>query len=352
MKLREKKPNPASGDVLHVTDCLNAGVGELIQQLCENYNPQQISILWDSHSDSPTSNISMNRFNSNHHWNRGFLKRIFHLRRIVREIQPDIIHAHSSMAGFYVRLFTFRRVKTYSPHCFSFDRLDISPARRLFYLFIEVILHQFTSYYVVNWPVEALEVSKFKPKKQIYFVRPEVTQFKDMGQYKNSIGEQDPIFISVGRLRPQKDPAFFASVAREFNKLSSARFIWIGTGDENIKLQLIEAGVIVIPWMNSSELANYYQNATATLITSKWESGPLTLFESINCSTPVVLRASKSSIMYGIPVFKSPSEVVEECIRIANMKSTIELVREQREKSASSIELIMSKPGITPLRFK
>lgn len=351
MKLRQKNLNLnlTSGHVLHVTDCLNAGVGELIQQLCENHTRQEISILWDSHSDSPTSNISMARFNSIHHWEKGFLKRILHLRSVVKKIKPDIIHAHSSMAGFYVRLFTFGRIKIYSPHCFSFDRLDVSPLRRLLYLFIEFILHQFTTYYVVNWPIEAIEVSKFRPKKEIYFLRPEITKFKGKRQDKNSNAMHTRTFISVGRIRPQKDPAFFASVAREFNKVSSAQFIWIGTGDENTTLKLIESGVIVIPWINSNELVTYYQNATATLITSKWESGPLTLFESINCSTPVILRANKSSKLYGIPVFRSPGEVVEECLRIANLKSTKNLVREQREISAISIEMILTDAKINPL---
>lgn len=344
MKLHKQKLDLdlTSKHVLHVTDCLNAGVGEIIHQLCRQGARQDISILWDSHSDAPTSNISFDLFQSNQNWDKGFLKRILKLRRVVNEINPDVIHAHSSIAGFYVRLFTFGRIKIYSPHCFSFDRLDVNPSTRLFYFLIELLLHQFTNYYVVNWPIEAIEVSKFKPNKKIYFLRPEITNFNWRLHKKISNQIQIQTFISVGRIRPQKDPEFFASVAKEFNKVSSAQFIWIGSGDKNTTEKLMKAGVQVIPWISSDELINYYEKATATLITSKWESGPLTLFESLNYSTPVIVRANKSSKLYGIPVFHSPSEFVEECLRITNLESTKNLVREQREKSLSSIEKLMS----------
>jgi glycosyltransferase involved in cell wall biosynthesis len=257
------------------------------------------------------------------------------------------VHAHSSFAGFYVRLFIHGRIKVYSPHCFSFDRLDISSVRRGFYYLVEQILHLFTSHYVVNWPIEAMQVSRFRPRKSIYFLASDATNFIEEKKAISSHDEQDPVFIAVGRIRPQKDPSFFAEIARKFNLISKGIFIWIGEGDESLKKELEIAGVKVIPWLEFSEITKYYDQATATIITSKWESGPLTLFESLNSHTPVILRATKSSRLYGIEVFESVADAVKECLRISNMEFVDTTVEFQRKKCQESLECILEKPHIT-----
>ena len=49
------------------------------------------------------------------------------VRLAIRTLQPDVIHAHSSYAGAYVRLAGPRsgaRI-VYSPHCYGFERRDL-----------------------------------------------------------------------------------------------------------------------------------------------------------------------------------------------------------------------------------
>ena len=334
--------------VLHVTDCLNAGVGKIVQQIVSKNYAEFNSLLWDSHIDSPATEFDSNvHLHSIQRWRKGFLRRVLDLRRVVKLNNPQIVHAHSSFAGFYVRLFIYGRIKVYSPHCFSFDRLDITSAKRGFYYLVEQILHLFTSHYVVNWPIEAMQVSKFRPKKDIYFLASDATLFNEEKKEISSHIEQNPVFIAVGRIRPQKDPAFFAEIAMEFNLISKGIFIWIGDGDETLKKELEIAGVKVIPWLEFSEITKYYNQATATIITSRWESGPLTLFESLNSHTPVILRDTKSSRLYGIEVFESVVDIVNECLKISNMEFVGTTVEFQRKKCQESMEYILKKPNIT-----
>lgn len=334
--------------VLHVTDCLNAGVGQLVQQIANRNYADKNSLLWDSHVDSPTTEFdNYESLYSIHQWQQGFFRRILHLRRVVKINNPQIVHAHSSYAGFYVRLFIHGRIKAYSPHCFSFDRLDISSARRSIYYLLEWFLHLFTSHYVVNWPIEAKQVSRFRPKKNIYFLPSSATIFNDGKKIISSRIEKHPVFIAVGRIRPQKDPSLFAEIAKEFNQISTGIFIWIGEGDEALKEDLMMAGVKIIPWTRPSEISKYYEQATATIITSRWESGPLTLFESLNSHTPVILRDTKSSRLYGIDVFRTVSELVNECLRISNIAFLEKLVETQRNQCKASMASVSEKPYIS-----
>ena len=49
------------------------------------------------------------------------------IAKCYRDINPDIVHAHSTYAGVYVRLFSKlpRSKIVYTPHCYSFERTDL-----------------------------------------------------------------------------------------------------------------------------------------------------------------------------------------------------------------------------------
>lgn len=335
--------------MLHVTDCLNAGVGNLIKEILSDANPKTAFLLWDSHSDSPEYNFdkSFSEYDKRK-WRRGIIRRIIQLRKMIVEINPTYIHAHSSLAGFYVRMFTYRRKKIYSPHCFSFDRLDISKVKRLTYYLVEYFLHFLTFCYVANWPIEVIEISKFRPRKKIYLLRP-LDTFAELNALPLSIKKNaTPCFIGIGRIRPQKDPKLFAEIATMFNQVAKGKFIWIGEGDKELKKLLVNAGVMVIPWAEKSQLTKYYLQATATLITSKWESGPLTMFESLKYSTPVVIKKNKSSNAFGLQSFEKTQDLVNECIKIVNSDYNQDLLNSQKEKCEISFSDLAKSYGIKP----
>ena len=65
------------------------------------------------------------------------------VRAALKEVEPDIVHLHSSFAGFLGRIaamFSFRKTAFfYSPHCISFMRRDVSMLRRLSFAGLELI---------------------------------------------------------------------------------------------------------------------------------------------------------------------------------------------------------------------
>src|SRR5690554_4152800 len=64
------------------------------------------------------------------------------LKKLLKELNPDLIHLHSSKAGVLGRfanslLFSSKKQIFYTPHGYSFLRLDISSSKRKLYRFIE-----------------------------------------------------------------------------------------------------------------------------------------------------------------------------------------------------------------------
>ena len=58
-----------------------------------------------------------------------------------RRYQPDLIHLHSSWAGLLGRLVPLGRRKiVYTPHCYAFERRDLSQVVRIGLWLVEKIL--------------------------------------------------------------------------------------------------------------------------------------------------------------------------------------------------------------------
>ncbi|MEQ1737023.1 MAG: glycosyltransferase, partial [Rhodoglobus sp.] len=80
------------------------------------------------------------------------------IRRGAAAVQPDVVHAHSSYAGMFVRTALRTRPDrrlVYSPHCFAFERRDISPITRMLVRAAERVLARNTDTFAVCSPAEA-----------------------------------------------------------------------------------------------------------------------------------------------------------------------------------------------------
>jgi glycosyltransferase involved in cell wall biosynthesis len=134
-----------------------------------------------------------------------------------------------------------------------------------------------------------------------------------------------PTFGNVGRLRPQKDPLFFREVAINSKSLiPDSHWAWMGEGESSYKELLIESNIEMKEWASGEDLQKFYQNLTCLVITSAWESGPLTLVESLMEGTPVIIRESTASEILEISDASNPIELAKLLFVVCSKKNALE----------------------------
>lgn len=207
------------------------------------------------------------------------------VRRAVAKVRPDVVHAHSSFAGAYVRL-AMRRGRprvVYTPHCFAFERRDIGVPVRMGYRAAERLLALNTDVIAGCSRYERdLGASWIGAERAVYL--PNIARCDDV---PDAPGARRRV-VGLGRLDPQKDPMWFADAAGRIT--SDAELLWIGGGDESVAAQLRERGVEVTGWVPRGEALALLAGARVYLQSSAWEGFPMAILESSALGVPAVIR--------------------------------------------------------------
>lgn len=227
------------------------------------------------------------------------LPMLLELRRTLVGIGPDIVHLHSSFAGFLGRiasLFAWRGAALfYSPHCISFMRRDISALKRSAFVALERIACVKRCLYIACSASEREAVRAHLRRPAVVIenavgAMPE----RDAGEPEDARGSVLRI-VTVGGIRVQKNPQLFAEIARRLRG-SRMRFTWIGDGDAALKAQLRDAGVEVAGWLGRAEVAARLRRMDVYLSTSSWEGMPVSVIEAMLLGLPVVASACAGNV--------------------------------------------------------
>lgn len=137
--------------VLHIVESFGGGVFSFLVDLVNNTNEEFEIVIAHSireetfedfkkYFNKEVSFIEVKNFTRNINLKKD-LKTFFEIRKIIKEVKPDIIHLHSSKAGFIGRFAANgKRIKMlYNPHGFSFLMQNTSKIKRILYWIIEKI---------------------------------------------------------------------------------------------------------------------------------------------------------------------------------------------------------------------
>lgn len=223
----------------------------------------------------------------------GLLRTVGQLRATLNEIGPDVVHLHSSFAGFLGRLSTlFALPKTaffYSPHCISFMRRDISVMKRLAFVALEWIASVRKCLYVACSESEGRAIRAWL-RQPVVVVENAVSEVSLSARTGGTETPQDGprCVVTVGGVRAQKNPELFARIAQDM-RARGVHFVWIGDGDDALKSTLAEAGVEVTGWLPRDEVVRRLERADLYLSTSSWEGMPVSVIEAMLAGRPVVV---------------------------------------------------------------
>lgn len=332
--------------IIHVTESFASGTASAIGDFVRNYPEAEHHLVYTPRPEAPVDPRELEQFVSATEMPAGTLARVRFTRCYLQQARNGfagnvIAHAHSSKAGAYVRaaVRTSRRLPlVYTPHCYAFERLDLSwPARQVFRA-LEWILSFNTSAYGACSPREA-QLSRWPGRTTRVQSVPNVNPPGLSGHGREESGRPLRV-VGNGRLGPQKDPAFFADAfAAAAAENPDIEALWVGGGDEEYENKLRACGVEVTGWLPRTEALAAMASADLYLHTASWEGFPISIMEASGMGLPVVSRRRPYLLGVDLPVIiDEPADFASAVAQLREGDALDKLRRRTQEALAENTD--------------
>ena len=223
------------------------------------------------------------------------LRAFLRLYRIFKDQRPDIVHAHSSKAGFLARVAAraagVKRIY-YSPRGYAFLQTDRSAFIQRFYRILERFASAFGEIVAVSESEAAL--ARGLGAKKVWTVRDAYLGEVHAGAEKKT-RKRSVVVCASGRLSFARHPEAFVRLAQRLTDArNGVRCLWIGGGEiqplmEEMIRDLGLAGKLeVTGWVPHEEALRRTAEADVFVHYSRWDSIPNSVLEAMACGLPVV----------------------------------------------------------------
>lgn len=204
------------------------------------------------------------------------IKAFLEIKRISKQVQPDVIHLHSSKAGVLGRFaFNGRKIPLfYTPHGYSFLMKNHSVLRRMIYKSIEIICGKRNCTTISCSAGEYQE--SLKLTKNATYVNNGIN-IDELQELIDTVGNRTNHSFTVftlGRICYQKNPALFNRIAEA---MQDVKFLWIGDGE--LREELKAPNIEITGWVERKEALRRSMCGDVFLLTSLWEGLPISLLE-------------------------------------------------------------------------
>lgn len=221
------------------------------------------------------------------------LKAWLRLYRLFRELSPDVVHAHSSKAGFLARTAAWAAGVPkvfYSPRGYAFQMLDRSALSRALYRALEAS---------VSWIGEVAACSRSEQAlaKTLPFARVRLALDAYLGELPPTAPppEGPPVVAASGRMSFPRNPEAFVTLAKRLSDArAQARCLWIGGGEleapvrEMIRRLALEGRLEATGWLPHEEALARLKAASLFVHFSRWEGLSNSVLEAMAFGLPVV----------------------------------------------------------------
>lgn len=204
-------------------------------------------------------------------------KAIRELQEIEKQVQPDIIHLHSSIAGGIGRL-AFRKAKipiVYTPHGYAHILMGPGMKSKVYWV-LEKILGR--TNHITLTCCESEDVEAQKLCKRTVYIETGVN-LRDLSAALDDIrpiGNDRFTVFSLGRICTQKRPDLFNCIAE---LVPEAQFLWIGDGE--LRSQLNAPNIEVTGWKPRNEALALAKGTDAFILCSYGEAIAMSVLENM-----------------------------------------------------------------------
>ncbi|WP_270446834.1 glycosyltransferase [Fusobacterium varium] len=311
--------------ILHVIECFSGGVYDFVRDFIDETPNHNHTILYGKRENLK------NNFKSEFRENIDFIlwknaKREISIRNdflalkelisLLKKEKFDVIHLHSSKAGFLGRvaakLNNQQNKVIYTTHGISFLRKDISNKKLQLYILLEKIGNLCGGKTIACSRSEA-EFIQSKGIKCSYINNGIKLKNREIEILKKNTEKLK--IVTVGRITTQKNPKLFNEIAKNFIENENIIFIWIGDGE--LREQLSSKNIKITGWVSQKEVQQQLREADIYLSTASWEGLPLAVLQGMVNSLPLVLSNCIGNIDllkedYNGFLFENKGEVIEK----------------------------------------
>lgn len=268
-------------------------------------------------------------------------KAVRELKKIVDDINPTIIHLHSTKAGAIGRLAINTRKNRvyYTPHSYCFLMNGAGKIKKMVYYFMEALLAK-TNCTTISCSDSEHRVTQ-KLTKRAEVVNNGVNtvfldQFKDADSCNKDFSSIT--FFSISRICPQKRPEIFNELAEKFPQ---HRFIWIGDGPD--RHVLTSPNITVTGWLDRTSALEIAMTADAFILPSLYEGLSISLLEAMYLEKVCIVSnvvGNKDVIRTGENGFLCDSidDYVKAIEKVSDKKKSEEINRLKKNAKADVCE--------------
>ncbi|GAB2806166.1 glycosyltransferase [Streptomyces chlorus] len=296
-------PSDRRPRVLHLTQPVDGGVARVVTDLVRT----QVADGLDVTAVCPDSTLALHlrtlgaqvrNWPSTRSPGPSLVREVRHLARLIDEVRPDLVHAHSAKAGLAGRLAVRGRIPTvFQPHAWSFEAVGgvtaalalgwerwgarwatrvvcVSEAERTTGVHAGI---------TGRWTVvpNGIDPERFCPAGADT-VRAELAPLA-------ALHPAAPLVVCVGRLCRQKgQDVLLRAWDAVVRRVPAARLVLVGDGPDHDRLRA-QAPTSVLFAGAVTDTSLWYQAADLVVLPSRWEGMALAPLEAMACGRPVVV---------------------------------------------------------------
>lgn len=309
--------------ILHISEAYGGGVTSAINTYVTNSPQFEHYLFATPREKDSTGEEGVSVFKSTFFVKRNF-KAIVELHNLVKALNPDVIHVHSTYAGVICRLLPFipKAKSIYTPHGFAFLRNDHPILLKAFYL-TEKLLSLRSSIIAGCGRDESNIAESFIGKNRVFELVNVCESLPEVSAVVPPVSL--PVVGMIGRISNQKGFDFFIKTSNALK--GKAHFKWIGGGEFEQELLLRQASIEVTGWVDRGDVISHLKGLDLYFHTAAWEGFPISVLEASKLHKPILLRAIAPFKAENLPTVES----VEDASRLIELwlegeKSTVELL--------------------------
>ena len=268
------------------------------------------------------------------------------LRRIIKQLKPDIVYAHSSKAGALARIadWGLKNKVIYNPHGWAFN-MQQSTKKKEMYKWVEKISAHFCDKIVCISDAEkesALREKICKPSKlQVIYNGVDLEEIKNtVPKTRKELNIPEDAFVvgMVGRLSKQKAPDVFIKAAKLIKpKIPNAYFLMVGDGELRDQIEAmihkfnLDSSFLITGWVDNP--ITYMKIMDVGMLLSRWEGFGLVLPEYMACGVPIIatnvdaipniVQDGKNGLLIKMDDYQDSAKKIREINKNYKLKNTL-----------------------------